>query len=64
MLVNNFLIVMKKQNNTTTKPLNQNKMNNIKYLFLVLPILTFCKYNDGRKEITFGWLTKTWTLKF
>ena len=55
---------MKKQNNTTTKPLNQNKMNNIKYLFLVLPILTFCKYNDGRKEITFGWLTKTWTLKF
>lgn len=35
-----------------------------KYVFIILPLLTFSKYSDGSKEITFGWFTKTWTLKF
>ena len=36
----------------------------MKYTFLILPILTFSKNNDGTKEITFGWFKKTWTLKY
>lgn len=36
----------------------------MKYTFLILPLLTFSKNYDGTKEITFGWLKKTWTLKF
>ena len=36
----------------------------MKYAFLILPLFAFSKYNDGSKEITFGWFKKTWTLKY
>lgn len=32
--------------------------------FLILPLLFYSKNNDGTKSITFGWFTKTWSLKY
>lgn len=32
--------------------------------WLILPFLAFSKYEDGTKEVTFGWLTKAYTFKF
>ena len=40
------------------------KIRKMKTVFIILPLLTFNKYNDGRKEITIGWLTKTVSIKF
>jgi hypothetical protein len=36
----------------------------MKYTFLILPLFAFSKHNDGKREITFGWFTKTWYLKY
>jgi hypothetical protein len=43
---------------------NFKKSNDMKYVFIVLPLLTFNRYIDGGKEITIGWLTKTLTIRF
>lgn len=32
--------------------------------WIILPLLFFAKYPDGTKEITFGWLRKTYFIKF
>jgi hypothetical protein len=40
------------------------KITKMKTVFIILPLLTFNKYDDGRKEITIGWLTKTVSIRF
>ena len=32
--------------------------------WLILPLMVFTTYPDGAREITFGWLTKTYSIKF
>jgi len=32
--------------------------------WLILPMLAFNKYADGTKEVSFGWLNKTYWIKF
>jgi hypothetical protein len=32
--------------------------------WLILPLLAFSINEDGAKEISFGWLTNTWWIKF
>jgi hypothetical protein len=32
--------------------------------YLVFPLLAFTKMKDGSKELTFGWLNRTWYLIF
>ena len=32
--------------------------------WLILPMLAFQRYEDGTKEIAFGWLTRTYWIKF
>jgi hypothetical protein len=32
--------------------------------WLLLPLLAYTKYSNGTREISFGWLTKTWWIKF
>lgn len=32
--------------------------------WLILPLLAFKKKGDGSKEITIGWLIKTYSVKF
>lgn len=32
--------------------------------WLILPFLAFSLYEDGTKEISFGWLTRTFWIKF
>lgn len=34
------------------------------YAWLIFPLLAFHLYEDGTKEISFGWLTRTWWIKF
>jgi hypothetical protein len=45
---------------------NKNKMakKNKGYAWLIFPLLAFHLYEDGTKEISFGWLTRTWWIKF
>jgi hypothetical protein len=30
--------------------------------FFILPLLTYCKLEDGSKVINIGWLKKAWTI--
>ena len=32
--------------------------------WLILPMLAFSVYTDGTKEVSFGWLTKAFWIKF
>ena len=32
--------------------------------WLILPMLAYTKYGNGTHEISFGWLTRTWWIKF
>ena len=32
--------------------------------WLIFPMLAYSKYADGKREITFGWLNKTYWLKW
>ena len=32
--------------------------------WLILPMISFTKFADGTKEISFGWLTKSYWIKF
>jgi hypothetical protein len=32
--------------------------------WLILPMLAYTKHADGTHEISFGWLTRTWWIKF
>lgn len=32
--------------------------------WLILPMIVFIKYVNGTREITVGWLTKTYSIKF
>lgn len=36
----------------------------MKYIIMIFPLLTFGKRSDGTKEITFGWIKRTITIKF
>lgn len=42
------------------EPNNQNPMKQ-GYSFIIFPLLCFLKHQDGSKEITFGWLSHTWS---
>jgi hypothetical protein len=32
--------------------------------WLLLPMFAYSKYSDGTQEISFGWITKTFFIKF
>lgn len=41
-----------------------NKQSMAEKVWLILPLIAFAKFSDGKHELYIGWLRKSYTFKF
>lgn len=44
--------------------MSKNKQSMAEKVWLILPLIAFAKFSDGKHELHIGWLTKSYTFKF